>query len=67
MGTILGKRRKNYQKEQRICKNCLMISLRSEEVSLHCRNMDIFHQFCGILGSNFSDMGGTMGHKFEPK
>ena len=45
----------------------LMISLRFEEISLHCRNMAIIHQFCGIMGSNFSDIGGIMGHKFEPK
>ena len=44
-----------------------VVTLRFEEVSLHCRNMDIFHQFCRIMGSNFSDMGGIMGHKFEPK
>ena len=67
MGTILGKCGKNCQEEQRKCKSCLMISLRFEEVSLHCRNMDIFHQISGILGSNFSYMGGIMGYKFEPK
>ena len=67
MGTILGKSRKNCQEEQRICKSCLMINLVFEEISLHYRNMEIFHQFYGILGSNFSDMDGIMGHKFEPK
>ena len=64
---FLGKMWQKCQEKQRICKSCLMISLRFEEVYLHCRNMDIFHQFCGIMGSNFSDMGGIMGHKFEPK
>ena len=58
---------KNCQEEQRICKSCLMISLRFEEVSLHRRNMDIFHQICRIMGSNFSDMGGNMDHNLEPK
>ena len=24
-----------------------------EEISLHCRNVDIFHKFCGIMGSIF--------------
>ena len=43
MGTILGKSGKNFQEEQRICKSCLMTSLRFEEISLHCRNVDIFH------------------------
>ena len=44
----------------------LMTSLRFEEISLHCRNIDIFHQFCGIMGSILSVMGGIMGRKFEP-
>ena len=67
MGTILRKCGIDCQEEQRICKSCLMISLRFEEISLHRRNMNIFHQFCGIIGSVFSGMGGIMGHKFEPK
>ena len=66
MGTILGKCSRNCQEEQKICKS-LMISLRFEEISMHCRNVDIFHQFCGIMSSIFSDMGGIMGHRFEPK
>ena len=37
-----------------------------EEISLHYRNMDVFHQFCGIVGSIFSNTGVIMGHKFEP-
>ena len=65
MGTILGKCGKNCQEEQKICKSCLMISLRFEEVSLHCRNMDMMG-FCGMMGSNFSDVGRIMHHKFEP-
>ena len=44
-----------------------MILFRFEDISLHCRNMDIFRQFCGIMGSVFSDMGRIMGHKFEPE
>ena len=48
-GTILGKCSKNCQEEQMICRSSLMISLRIEEISLHCRNMNIFHQFCGIM------------------
>ena len=44
-----------------------MISLRVEKISLHCKNIDIFHQFCGIMGSIFSVMGGIMGRNFEPK
>ena len=28
-----------------------------EEISLHCKNTGIFHQFCGIMGSIFSDVG----------
>ena len=40
-----GECRKNCQEEQRICKSCLMISLRFEEISLHHRNGDIFHKF----------------------
>ena len=67
MGAILGKCGKNCQEEQRICRSCLMLSLRFEEISLHCRNMDIFHQICRIMCSIFSDMGGTMGHKLEPE
>ena len=65
MGTILRKYGKNCQEEQRICKSCLTISLRFEEISLHYRNMDIFHQLCEIMGSIFSDMGEFMGLKFE--
>ena len=66
METILGKCSKNCQEEQRICKSRLMISLRFEEISLHCRDMDIYNQYCRIMGSIFPDMGGIMGHKFEP-
>ena len=58
---------KNWQEEQRICIRCLTISLRFEEISLHCRNMDIFRQFCGSMGSVFSDIGRIMGHKVEPE
>ena len=53
MGTILGKCSKNYQEDQRICRSNLMISLHFEEISLHGRNADIFHQFCEIMGSIF--------------
>ena len=67
MGTILGKCGKNCQEERKIFKSCLTISFRVEEISLYCRNIDMSHQFCKILDSNFSDMGGIMGHKFEPK
>ena len=52
MGKILGKCGRNCQEEQRICRSCLLISLRFE-VCLRRRNMDIFHQFCGIMGSIF--------------
>ena len=45
MGIFGGKCRKNCQEEQRICRSCLMISLRFEEISLHRKNGDIFHQF----------------------
>ena len=36
------------------------ISLSFKESSLHCRNMKMFHQFRGIMESNFSDMGGIV-------
>ena len=61
MGTSLGKFGKNCQEEPRICSSCLMISLRFEEISLYCRNVDIFHQFFGIMGSIFSDMSENCG------
>ena len=67
MGTILGKCGKKCQDEERVCKSCLMISLRFEEISLHSRNMDIFTKFCRTMGSTFLEMGGIMGHKFESK
>ena len=41
MGTILEKCGKSCQEEQRICKSCLIILLHFNEISLHCRNMDI--------------------------
>ena len=53
MGTIYGKCGRNCQEEQGIYKGSLMISLCFEEISLNCRNVDIFHQFCGIMGSIF--------------
>ena len=42
-----------------------MISLCFEEISVHYRNVDVFHQFCGIMSSIFPDMGGIMGHKLN--
>ena len=56
--TTLGKCGKHCEEEQRICKSCFMILLRFEEISLHCKNIDIafinFAQlwvaFCQIWG-----------------
>ena len=45
MGTILEKCDQHCQEEQRISKTCFMISSRFEEISLHGRKKDIFHQF----------------------
>ena len=42
MGTLLEKCGKNCHEGQRICKSCLMILTRFEEISLHCVDMDIF-------------------------
>ena len=50
-----------HHEEQMICRSCLMISLRFEEISLHCRNMDIVHQFCGVMGSTFFRYGRNYG------
>ena len=57
MGALVGKCGKHYQEEQRKYKSCPATLLCFEETSLHCRNM----------GSISADMGGIMGHKFEPK
>ena len=56
MGTIMGKCGKSRQEEQRICKSCLMILLRFEEISLHCRNMNIVFISCAELWVAFFEV-----------
>ena len=54
----IAKKSKGYAK-------VLMISLRFEETSLHCRNISIHHQISGIVSSTFSNKGKIMGHRFN--
>ena len=68
VGAFLGKCGKNCQEEKRICKTCFIISLGFEEISLQCRNTDMFFiNFAELWVAFFSDMDGIIGHKFEPK
>ena len=66
-GDYFGKMWQKLPRRAKDMRIFLTISLRFEEFSLHWRNMDSCHQFCGIVGSIFSDMGTISGHKFEPK